>query len=117
MRPFRPGAQSAARPPVPGAMDLEPVNLTELVGVTLGLLTILIPIFGVTLRFAAKPLVDALVQSGMLTRAAQPAADGELGRLQRRVLELEQQVAKLKAAEPLASLDAELSAELKRVRS
>lgn len=98
-------------------MDLQPVDLTELIGVTLGMLVVLIPITGVTLRFAAKPLVDALVQSGLLSRTPQPASDAELGRLQRRVLELEQQVAKLKASEPLAALDAELSAELRRVRS
>ncbi|MEW6434841.1 MAG: hypothetical protein AB1730_25350 [Myxococcota bacterium] len=69
------------------------------------------------MRFAAKPLVEAPVGSGMLTRAAPPASEAELGRLQRRVLELEQQVAKLKAAEPIAALNAELSAELRRARS
>lgn len=98
-------------------MDFQPVNLVELMGVTLGMLVVLIPVAGVTLRFAAKPLVEALVSSGMLHRSAQPANEAELGRLQRRVLELEQQVAKLKAAEPIAALDAELSAELRRARS
>lgn len=98
-------------------MDLQPVNLTEVIGVTLGMLVVLIPIAGATIRFAAKPLVDALVHSGLLSRSGQPANDAELARLQRRVLELEQQVAKLKANEPLANLDADLSAELRRVRS
>lgn len=98
-------------------MDLQPVNLTEVIGVTLGMLVVLIPIAGATIRFAAKPLVDALVHSGLLSRSPQATNDAELGRLQRRVLELEQQVAKLKAAEPIAALDAELSAELRRVRS
>lgn len=98
-------------------MDLQPVDLTEVIGVTLGMLVVLIPVAGVTLRFAAKPLVDALVQSGLLSRTPQSASEGELGRLQRRVLELEQQVAKLKAAEPIAALDAELSSELRRARS
>jgi hypothetical protein len=43
--------------------DTLPVDLTELVGVTLGCLIALIPILGLMLRFAAKPLVEALVAS------------------------------------------------------
>lgn len=98
-------------------MDLQPVNLTEVIGVTLGMLVVLVPITGVTLRFAAKPLVDALVQSGLLARPAERASEPDVARLQRRVLELEQQVAKLRTAESLASLDGELPDALRRVRS
>jgi hypothetical protein len=52
-----------------------------------------------------------------LTRPVDRASEADLGRLQRRVLELEQQVAKLKASESIASIDAELSDALHRVRS
>ena len=51
---------------------------------------------GATLRFAIKPLVDALIQAGVLGPRNQPN-EVELGRLSRRVLELEQEVARLKS--------------------
>lgn len=98
-------------------MDLQPDDLKELIGMTLGMLVVLIPVTGFTIRFAAKPLVDALVQSGLLARPAERASEADVARLQRRVLELEQQVAKLRTSESLASLDAELPDALRRVRS
>lgn len=76
-------------------MEFQPIDLTATLGVVLGMMVVLIPITGLTLRFAAKPLIDALLQSGLL--GANRAADsGELGRLSRRVLELEQELAKQK---------------------
>lgn len=74
-------------------MNFQPVNLVELVGTFLGILVVLIPVMGVTVRYAARPLVDALLQSGVIgpTRAAASQEHlAELARLSRRVLELEQ---------------------------
>jgi hypothetical protein len=80
-------------------MEIQPVNLTELFGISLGMLTVLIPLLALALRFSVKPLVETLIHAGVL-KAAAPQADGaapkELARLERRVLELEQEVAKLK---------------------
>jgi len=80
-------------------MEIQPVNLTELFGISLGMLTVLIPLMALALRFSVKPLVETLVHAGVL-KASTPQADGaapkELARLERRVLELEQEVAKLK---------------------
>jgi len=41
-------------------MDLEP--LVPLVAVTLGMLTVLVPIVGITARFALKPIVEAFAR-------------------------------------------------------
>lgn len=42
-------------------METLPVDLTELVAAIMGSLLVLIPVLGLAVRFAAKPLVDALV--------------------------------------------------------
>lgn len=89
-------------------MELEPVNLVEVIGVTLGMVAVLMPIAGLTLRFALKPIVDAMPR-------AEQTRDAELARLQRRVLELEQHVAKL-PVDGVASLD-DGRPGLRRVRS
>jgi cell division protein FtsB len=46
-------------------MDVEmlPVDLIEVVSVVMGCLIAIIPLFGLLIRFAARPLVDALVAS------------------------------------------------------
>lgn len=84
-------------------MEIQPVNLNEIVGVTLGMLVVLIPVFGATIRFAARPLVDALMQAGVIGPRTQAANEAELGRLSRRVLELEQELSrrKLEAIAPI----------------
>lgn len=85
-------------------MEIQPVNLNEIVGVTLGMMVVLIPIMGATIRFAARPLVEALLQAGVIGPRTQAATDSELGRLSRRVLELEQELQrrKLEAIAPIA---------------
>ena len=97
--------QSVSRPRVRGFMEIQPVNLNEIVGVTLGMLVVLIPIMGATVRFAARPLVEALLQAGVIGPRTQAATDSELGRLSRRVLELEQELQrrKLEAFAPLGA--------------
>lgn len=97
-------------------MELQPVNLTEMIGVTLGMMMVLIPIMGATVRFAARPLVEALLMSGLLEKKAPlpESASPELGRLSRRIVELEQEVALLKArSEPLGDLPV---SDLRRLR-
>ena len=81
-------------------MEIQPVNLPELAAVILGMMMVLIPIMGATVRFAARPLVEALMMSGLLEkRTATPESTPELG-LTRRVVELEQELAQLKAGAP-----------------
>jgi hypothetical protein len=111
--------------PKGNAMEFQAVDLKELVGITLGMLVVLIPVMGATIRFAAKPLIDVLVQSGIIgSKDAQAALNAptksELERLSRRVLELEQEVRGLKGAlpAPVVALEADAPRppELHRVR-
>ncbi len=83
-------------------MEFQPVNLPELAGVVMGMMMVLIPITGATIRFAAKPLVEALTMSGLFQRSA-TALPADTGRLERRVLELEQELSKVKAEKALLS--------------
>lgn len=107
--------QSFASPGVRPVMEIQPVNLQEIVGVTLGMLVVLIPVFGATVRFAARPLVEALLQAGVIGPRTQAATESELGRLSRRVLELEQELQrrKLEAIVPV-SAEPSRSVELQR---
>jgi hypothetical protein len=74
-------------------VEFLPVDVTQLVAVALGCMIPLIFVVGITMRFAAKPLVEAL---GKLRENGAPAREVEL--LSRRVLELEQEVLRLRAA-------------------
>jgi hypothetical protein len=73
------------------AVEFLPVDVTQLVAVALGCMIPLIFVLGLTMRFAAKPLVEAL---GKLRENGAPAR--ELDMLTRRVLELEQEVLRLR---------------------
>ena len=42
-------------------METLPVDLVEVVGAVMGSLLVLIPVLGLAIRFAARPLVDALL--------------------------------------------------------
>ena len=42
------------------AMQITPIDLTELVATILGISIILIPVIGITARFALKPTVEAM---------------------------------------------------------
>jgi hypothetical protein len=97
-------------------MEIQPVNLTDLLSAFMALSLLLVPVIGMTVRFAAKPLVDALLQSGLLTPRAQ-LNDSELGRLSRRVLELEQELERRKL-EPISAMQSSSGpAELRRVHT
>jgi|GEM_PF-368528 hypothetical protein len=98
-------------------MEIQPVDLTALAAVVLGSMVVLIPIMGATLRFAGRPLIEALLQSGLIGRQQQPSVDqAELARLTRRVLELEQALAAQKNP-PLAPIASPEPVELRRVRN
>jgi hypothetical protein len=100
--------------PVLGA-DLLPVSLPDVIGVTLGTMVVLIPVLGATIRFAAKPLVDALRSAGVIGSqqvALGAASSRDVDLLSRRVLELEQEVAKLKGT---ARVDASIDSQLQPV--
>jgi hypothetical protein len=78
-----------------------PVNITDLIGITGSMLLVLIPVIGLTVRFAAKPFVEALLRLGVgqafeRQQVGEVASSKELAMLTRRVLELEQELDKLK---------------------
>jgi hypothetical protein len=68
-------------------MEVLPIDLTQLVGATLGISIVLIPVIGFTVRFAFKPLVEAIA----VARGAR-ARDAEVSLLEKRVELLERQV-------------------------
>jgi hypothetical protein len=64
-----------------------PIDLTALAGIFFGSLMVLIPIAGVTARFAMKPIVESLA------RLRESGAKNEaVGMLERRMALLEQEV-------------------------
>ncbi len=74
-------------------MELLPINLTELVAIVLGMSIVLIPIAGLTARFALKPLVDSLSQVNASRGVEEAVTLGE-----RRIALLEQQVEMMETA-------------------
>lgn len=43
-------------------MQIQPIDLTEIIAVFMGISIVLVPIIGITIRFALKPAVEALSQ-------------------------------------------------------
>jgi len=74
-------------------METLPVDLTQLVAAIMGSLLVLIPVLGLAVRFAAKPLVDALMAGR--GEGARPA---DIEALKMRVETLEHEVKSLSAA-------------------
>jgi hypothetical protein len=72
-------------------MEIAPLDLTALAGTVLGMMVVLIPVFGFTLRFALKPIVETY------SRAKSPQL-AEVHQLHARVALLEQQIAELRSA-------------------
>lgn len=85
-------------------MDIKPVDLSELAAVILGMTLVIIPVLGATIRFAARPFVEALIQSGLVRRGESPAL-ADTGRLQRRIQDLELEVALLKSKDTVSPPD------------
>jgi hypothetical protein len=67
---------------------MNPMNLVPLVAVTLGSLCFLIPIAGLTARFALKPIVEAIAR---MREAQTGASTQEVHVLEQRLALLEQQ--------------------------
>ena len=68
-------------------MPIAPVDLTSLVAVIMGISLILVPVLGLTARYALKPTVEAL-----MTLFENRNTDESVRILERRVALLEQQV-------------------------
>lgn len=60
--PFNPGSERHAMPfaAIPIQSPIMPIDLTGLLAVFMGLSIVLIPVIGLTARFALKPTVEAL---------------------------------------------------------
>ncbi len=76
-------------------MQLQPVDLNAVILGSLGILIVLIPVFGFTLRFAIKPVVEALARSREATGPGR-----EVAVLAARLRELEEEVIRLKNTDP-----------------
>lgn len=68
-------------------MDMFPIDLTAIVAIIMGSLMVLIPVTGLTLRFALKPLIDSM---GGMAQARD--TDRILEMSERRIALLEQQL-------------------------
>jgi hypothetical protein len=88
-------------------MEVLPIDLTSIISVVMGISIVLIPVIGLTARFALKPTVEALsrIFEGR-------GRDESVQMLERRVALLEQQVDALEGSlgrlEETASFDAQL---------
>jgi hypothetical protein len=74
-------------------MQIEPVNLIGLISAILGISVVLIPVLGLTARFALKPTVEALARM-----FESRGSDESLRILERRVELQEHEIAALHAA-------------------
>jgi hypothetical protein len=73
-------------------MQILPIDLTAIVAIIMGMSVVLIPVAGVTARFALKPLVESLVRVFEVKGMEETLAIAE-----RRVALLEQQMEALEA--------------------
>lgn len=69
-------------------MEVLPIDVPAILGITLGLMTVLIPIAGFTLRFAFKPVVEALA----LAWSSRNTARQEIVLLEKRIALLEREL-------------------------
>jgi hypothetical protein len=90
-------------------MPFQPIDLTAIISVVMGISIVLIPVIGLTARFAFKPMVEAL---GKVLEGR--GANESLQILERRMALLESQIESLgdsmKRLEDTASFDALLRA-------
>jgi hypothetical protein len=86
---------------------VQPIDVTSVVAVVMGLMVVLIPIAGLTARFALKPIAEAVARM----RAGQGASQ-ELAVMEQRVALLEQQLSNLETdvrkIEDVAAFDRQL---------
>lgn len=70
------------------AMQFQPIDLPAVIATTLGLMSILVPVAGFTLRFAFKPLVEALAMAW----SARNRSHEEIALLEKRIALLEREL-------------------------
>ncbi len=84
-----------------------PIDVTAIVAIVMGLMVVLIPIAGITARFALKPIAEAVARM----RSAQ-GANRELAVMEQRLALLEQQLSHLESdvrkIEDVAEFDRQL---------
>jgi hypothetical protein len=89
------------------APPVMPIDVTAVVAVVMGLMVVLIPIAGLTARFALKPIAEAVARM----RSGQGASQ-ELAVMEQRVALLEQQLSNLETdirkIEDVAAFDRQL---------
>jgi len=69
-------------------MPVQPIDITAVIGTTLGILCFLVPVTGFTLRFAFKPLVEALAMGW----TARNRSHEEVALLEKRIALLEREL-------------------------
>jgi len=74
-------------------MEVQPVDLVALIGTVLGISIVLVPVIGLTARFAFKPVVEALARV-----FESRSVDETVRILERRVELQEQQIEALQAS-------------------
>jgi hypothetical protein len=68
-------------------MQVQPIDVTATIAVVMGILVVLIPVAGVTLRFAIKPITESLAR---MRESSMEREKAQL--LERRVTLLEQEI-------------------------
>jgi hypothetical protein len=78
-------------------MNIEPIDLTGLVAVVLGCLMLLIPIAGLTARFALKPVVEAIarVRDTQNSRQAMDLLERRLDLMEHQLQQLDSSVSRI----------------------
>ena len=86
---------------------LLPIDLTAILGILLGMMVVLIPIGGLTARFAFKPIVEAIARM----RETQ-GTNRETALLEKRVALLEQQIQGMESSMGRLTEEAEFNRKL-----
>lgn len=89
-------------------MDVLPIDLTAVIAVTGGILMLLIPIAGITARFALKPIAEAIAR----VREAE-GANREMAFMQQRLDLIEGQLSSLESSVQRLTEVQEFHAELR----
>ena len=88
-------------------MPVEPINLTSVIAVIMGISVVLIPVIGLTARFALKPVVEALSKVFESREVSE-----SVGIMERRMALMESQIevmeGSMKRLEDTSSFDSQL---------
>ena len=92
-------------------MEVMPVELTGLIGTIGGILIVLIPVAGLTARFALKPIVEAISRAREIQ-----GGNRETAILEKRVALLEQQIRNVEGSMERLVEDSEFRRQLEAPR-